>query len=92
VISPHAQAVADDFDLGVTVAKMPSDASQRGSVLGRDFDERFAFSDDAHHRSIFKYEAITVAQPRRLWQVEQEPCAGLTRQHDPPPASFIRVE
>jgi hypothetical protein len=55
VIAPHAQAVADDFDLGVTIAKMPSDASQRGGVLGRDFDERFAFSDDAHHRSIFKY-------------------------------------
>jgi hypothetical protein len=92
VIAPHAQAFADDFDLGVTVAKMPGQASQCGGVLGRDFDKRFAFSDDAHHRSILKHEAVAVPQRHRMRQVEQEPCAGLTHQKGPPPVSFICIE
>jgi hypothetical protein len=92
MIAPDAQAIADDLDLGVSVAEMPGEARQGSGVFGRYVNQRFALADHAHHRTVLEHEAIAIAQQRRRRQVEEKSGTALARQRNAPAISLFRVE
>jgi hypothetical protein len=92
MIAAHAQPVADDLHLDMTVADMPGEPRQIMTSGGGNFDQRFRPTDDAHDAAVVEHEAVTVPQGGRLRQVEQKGRAALTGQDDAAAMPFVRVE
>ena len=72
VITPYAQALAHDGNIGVAVAEMPGKAEEIERCDRPDFEERLGHSVDTNEGAVVEDEAVTIAKHRRLRQVEQE--------------------
>src|SRR5262249_52975880 len=70
VIAADAQTMLNDLYLGVPIAEVPSDPPNIMAACGN-LDEVLGFAGHAHERTIFKQQAVPVAQQRRPRQVEQ---------------------
>jgi hypothetical protein len=92
VIAADAQPLADNLDVDVTIADVPSEAGQIVGVRGGDFDKRLGPADDPDDRAVLEHEAVAVPERDGLRKIEQEFCATLAAQHHAPAMTFVRVE
>jgi hypothetical protein len=92
VIAPDAQPFADDLDVDVTIADVPSKPGQVVAIDGGDFNERLGLPDDPHDCAVLEHQPVAIAQRGRLRKVEQEFRAALAAQHDAAAMAVMRVE
>src|ERR1700722_19396329 len=92
VIAPDAQPFADDLNVDVTIADVPSKPRQVVAVRGGDFNERLGPPDDPYDRAVLEHQAVAVAQRSGLRKIEQEFRSALAAQHDTAAMAVMRVE
>ena len=92
MVAADAQPVADDLHVEMPVADMPGEPRQLARIGRCDLDQRLRPAGDAHHPAIVEDEAVTVAQCRRLRQVEQELGAALAGEDDAAAMALLRIE
>ena len=56
----------------VAVAQVPGDADEMAQIITADFGERLGRGNDLDMPAVFEDEQVTLPQPVRLFQVEQE--------------------
>jgi hypothetical protein len=59
---------------------------------GVDLDQPFSLPGHHDDRSIIQLQPVTVAQRDRLLEIEQQPRAFLSCQHDAPPLAVVGIE
>jgi hypothetical protein len=92
VIAPDAQPFADDLDVDVTIADVPSKPRQVVAIDSGDFNERLGPPDDPHDCAVLEHQPVAIAQRGGLRKVEQEFRAALAAQHDPAAMAVMRIE
>ena len=92
MIAPDAQPLADDLNVDVTIADMPSKAREIVTIGSGDFNERLGPADHADDGAVVEHEAVAVAEHSGLRQIEQKFCAAFAAQHHPSPMALMRIE
>jgi hypothetical protein len=92
VIRLDVDGLGRDLGRRVAVAQMPSDPSERPSVMPKDLVEGLWRRNHRHSAAILEDKRIAVLQAHRLRQVEQKAQASLPLHHDAPPVALIEVE
>ncbi len=92
VIAPDAELIADDLQIGVTVADVPGKPYQRERGPGGDLGQRLGLPSHKHDRAVVEHDAVAVAQRDRFVKVQQEFQAPLSLEHDAAAMPVARVE
>ncbi len=72
VVAADDEAIAVEHGRQVAVAQMPGDTDEMAQIITADFGERLGRGNDLDVPAIFKHQPVALAQPVRLFQVEQE--------------------
>ena len=89
VIRADTQAIAQDLQRQMTIAKVPGDAQQAGPIGGGDLENRLGRSADPQIAAGVELQPITLGQMPGVWQIEQK---SSTRIGDEADAAPVPVE
>ncbi len=92
VIAPDAEPIADDLDVGVTVAKVPGELQQRERRAYRDLSQGLGLTGHQHDPAVVEHDAVAVAQRDGFIEVQQEFVAAPAFQHDAAAMPVARIK
>ena len=74
------------------IAQMPCDPHQFAVVMSMNFQQRLRPRPHPNDAALFQHQAVTVAQPYRLREVNQQIGTSFRGQHDPAAMAAIEVD
>jgi hypothetical protein len=92
VVGANSNAVPQKLHRQVTIAEMPGDSDQFAVVMPVDLQQWFRPGADTHDPAVLKRQAVAIAEPDGLWEVDQQFVTRLRRQHDPAPMAAVEVD
>ena len=91
VVGADTDAVVQELNRQVAVAEVPGDADQVIVLVRVDLQQRFGTCADADNAAVHR-QAVAVAQPDRLRQVDQQVLAGLCPEQDATAVATVEVD
>jgi len=92
VVAPDPQPAADELNVGVAIAEVPSQPRQVIGARRCDFDQRLVLAGDVHDRAVVEYDAVAVTQRGDVREIEQESGAAATGQHNSAAVTLVGIK
>ena len=92
VISADDKTIAVEHRRQVPVAKVPSDAHEMTQIRAANFSEWFGRGDNFDKSPVLQHQCVTLAQPMRLFQIQQELRPRLRSHHDAAAMTLVEIE
>jgi hypothetical protein len=92
MVRPDPYAVPEQLDGKVAIAQVPGDADEFAVLVRMDLHQRFRLGLNTNHATIIQQKAVTVPQPHRLWQINQDFGACRRCQNDPAAVAAVEID
>ena len=92
MIGADTDAVAKQLHRQMAIAQVPGDADEFGVVVGVDFEKGFGAGTNADDAAAVQRQAVAVAQPNGLGEIDEQFIAFFRDQNDTAPMAAVEVD